>query len=242
MRAETQSDRMPGFEIVVLDHDEWRRRGLTDGVRELGVATVHAPSPDALARVPWDRVRLALVGVDMPVTAWDRYAGLRLVRAARDRAGRGAGLVTVALTTAVGNPLVAVRAGEAGVDHLYPSHEVGDLETLGRVVTAPGAERAPLQVVDHAGLRLLGVTFGSRLTAGLDLVEALGLAPVFSGPGGHGLTRRRAITVRRRLAETIGVRPVGPASASAHQPSIPSWRHLRELLDLARGATTGCGG
>jgi hypothetical protein len=141
----------------------------------------------------------------------------------------------VALTAATGNPLVAVRAGEAGADHLYPAGEVGDLVALAGVVTSPDPGRAPARMADLPALRSLGLSFASRLTAGLDMVEAAGLTPAFARGAGHGLTRRRAITMRRRLAEEIGVRPVGPVSAGAHQMSIPSWQQLRRLVNLARG-------
>jgi hypothetical protein len=220
-------------EVVVLDRDEWRRRGLADGLRELGtVPGAHAPGPDGLADVPWARVGLVLVGVDEPAPAWDRFGGLGLARAAR--ALGPPGIVTVAVTAAV-NPLVALRAAEARVDHLYPRRDVGDLRALAELVAGPDPARSPRALADPAALRLLGLTFASRLTAGLELVEAAGLAPALAAGDGHGLSRRRAITLRRKLAAEIGVHPVRPVSAGAHQPSIPSWQQLRELIDLARG-------
>lgn len=222
-------------DVVVLDGDEWRRRGLADGLRELdAVGGVHAPATGGLVGLPWAQVRLVLVGLDVPAPAWDRFGGLCLARAAR-RLG-GSGVAVVALTSSPANPLVPLRAVEARVDHLYPRQDVGDLAALARVVAAPDPARAPRGLVDPAALALLGVTVASRLSAGLELVEAAGLAPALAAGTGHGLTRRRAITLRRKLAIEIGVRPVRPMSAGAHPPTIPSWQQLRELIDLARGA------
>lgn len=212
--------------VAVVDDDEWRRRGLVDGLRELGFAG-QDPSPAA-------GVTVVIVAADAGDHRWDRLFGFRTAGDLRHRLGDRARIVVLA--DDLDNPLVPVRAVEAGADHLYPRAEVRDLAALGSVVASPDAARRPAALVEPARLEPLGVSPSSPLSAGLALIEQRGVTGLFDVPPTLQLSRRRSITLRRALATTMAVHPTGPTTAARHQAVRPSWHQLRRIVDLARGA------
>jgi hypothetical protein len=237
--------------VAVVDDDEWRRRGLVDGVRELGDGLTVAGSCD---RAGSARLRptgaggpgrtggpdagppglVVLVAADTPAPAWDRLAGFRTAGDLRRRFGDAARIVVLA--DDLRNPLLAVRAIEAGADHLYPRSEVHDLASLRAVLLAPDGERRPATLVAPGLLRAIGVTAMSRLSAGLDAIEQRELTGLFDDPPSLLLSRRRSITLRRTLATTMAVQATTPPSATRDPAVRPTWQQLRRVVDLARGA------
>jgi hypothetical protein len=224
---------LPPLSEVVVDDDEWRRRGVVDGNRDLGgVLRVSGARPrseaNALVATAPDVVVLAV-----DTDGWDRFGGLRT--AGRLRPLFGPDTCFVALVEDPGNPLLPVRAGEARINHLYPSAEVRDLVSLEGLLLAPRASRRPAHMADLSLLRRMGVQFQSRFSAGLELIEQRGLTALFDEHPVARLSRRRTITLRRELASTMAVRPVGPVTAALNQPVLPTWQQLRRLVDMARG-------
>jgi len=211
--------------VAVVDDDEWRRRGLVDGLRELGVRDPGRPAEGAT---------VVIVAAEAARDRWDRLAGFRTAGDLRELLGDGARIVILA--DGLDNPLVPVRAVEAGADHLYPRAEVRDLDALRAVVEAPSPDRRPAALVDPARLDPLGVTPTSRLSAGLALIEQRGVTGLFDDPPTVQLTRRQSITLRRALATAMAVHPAGPVTAARNQAVRPTWHQLRRLVDLARGA------
>lgn len=222
--------------VAVVDDDEWRRRGLVDGIRELGggLNVVAAGPRDSSTELPAVAAGVVVVAADPAVASWDRYVGVRTAGEVRHRLGSAP--TVIVLTDDLRNPLLPVRAAEAGADHLYPRSEVSDLVSLQAMLVLPSPERRPAALVDLALIRTLGVSFTSRLSAGLVLIEQAGLTGLFDDPPSLRPTRRRSITLRRTLASTMRVRAAGPVTSASNQPTRPTWHQLRQLVDLARGA------
>jgi DNA-binding NarL/FixJ family response regulator len=222
--------------VAVVDDDEWRRRGLVDGIRELGgrFAVAGAGPRDEAPHLGLVRAGVVIVAADSGVHGWDRLVGLRTAGDLRSRLGDGPRIVVLADDLA--NPLVPVRAVEAGADHLYPRTEVHDLDSLHGLVRSPSPERHPAALIDAPRLRELGVSPSSRLSAGLALIEQRGVTGLFDDPPTVQLTRRQSITLRRAVATTMAVHPAGPVTAARNQAVRPTWHQLRRVVDLARGA------
>lgn len=239
-RATVETVEAGPLAVAVVDDDEWRRRGLVDGVRELGDGLTVAGSCDRAgsARLGGADAGAAglvvLVAADTPGPAWDRLAGFRTAGDLRRRLGDAARIVVLA--DDLRNPLLAVRAIEAAADHLYPRSEVHDLPSLRAVLLAPDGERRPAVLVAPGLLRAIGVTAMSRLSAGLDAIEQGGLTGLFDDPPSLLLSRRKSITLRGALATTMAVEATTPPSATRDPAVRPTWQQLRRVVDLARGA------
>ena len=220
--------------VAVMVDDEWRRRGLVDGLCEVGgILEVVWSGPAEVSSTILDAApELVLLGLDRPL-GWDALAGFSSASALGERLATGP--VVVGLAPDLSNPLVAVRAVESGIHHLCSWDEITDLETLECALLAPPVTWAPGQRLDFDQLRQLGVPPTARLSAGLRYLMEEGFADV-AGRGLQPFTRRRKITLRRRFAAVTGVRAVGPVSAAANQPVVPSWQQLCAIADLARGA------
>lgn len=221
--------------VAVMVDDEWRRRGLADGLDEVGgILDVAWSGPaEVTSTLVGADPELVLLGLDR-VDGWDGLAGFS--SAATLTARLPAAPMVLGVAPDLSNPLVAVRAVESGIQHLCSWSEVVDLETLECALLAPPVSWAPAQRLDFDQLRRLGVPPRSRLSAGLRYLMDEGF-PSVAGPGFDPFTRRRKITLRQRFASITGVRAVGPVSAAANQPVVPSWQQLCAIVDLARGAS-----
>jgi CheY-like chemotaxis protein len=221
--------------VAVVADDEWHRRGLADGLRDLGgVLQVTSTLTTAEARdhAGWADIDVAVVkAAGSP--AWDRFGGIAAAIAIRRKCGRGHPLV-VLLAEDGDHDLLVLRAVEAGVDHVYTLAELATLDDLERLVLVPDPDRAPLRRLDTRALRLMGLSSSSRPNAGLALIRERELTAAFDGPDA-GLSRRRAITLRRDLAEVMRVAPAGPGSAGMADRTLPSWRQLQRIVHTARG-------
>jgi hypothetical protein len=221
--------------VAIVDDDEWRRRGRAAGTRELGgiIELAGGFRVEDCAVAAESSPSVVLVEAASGANGWDRFGGLAV--AASIRAALGSEPTIVLLTDSDMNPLLPVRAAEAGADYVYRHHEIGDLPSFERLLLAPSLDRVPGRVADLAFIRSLGISFASCPSAGLDLVKERGLTGLFDDPPAGRLSRRQTITLRRQLAAVIGVRPAGRPSAALNQPVLPSWLQLRRLVNLARG-------
>jgi hypothetical protein len=224
---------------VVVHDDEWCRRGLVDGVEELGGVLSTQAALDqkgALAFDDWAAIDVVLVEATGGSAGWDRFAGLGVAEAIRKQSP----LPSTVVTLLVNDPctdLLVLRAAEAGADFVYPHSAIADLEQLERLLLTPDLARTPGRTVDHQTLRRFGLSYSSRLNAALAFIQEHGLSSVFSDGGIQRLSRRQSITTRHRVSEIMRVRPVGPVTGTTVEPSMPSWRQLKEIVDLARGAS-----
>lgn len=221
--------------VVVVDDDEWRRRGLVDAVRELGgVLRVHAALPHARVNdFDWDAVDIVVVVATGAHESWDQMSGVRsaeLVRAL-DPSRR---VVMVLVVDADVGPLIAPRAAEAGVDFVYPWSALTTMEELERAVLAPSADLVPTRIADLAAMRELGVSFSSRLNRGLAHIEREHLCHLFEPTSEVTVSRRQLITSRRRLTDIMRITPVRDRSGSMVDATLPSWRQLRQVVEIAR--------
>lgn len=222
--------------VAVVDNDEWRRRGLVDGIRELNELQVaRACGRDEAGQLRSAELEVVLVAAEsIAPGAWDRLVGLRTAGDVRRFLDRTA--TVVVLADDLSNPLLPVRAAEAGVDYLYARSDVSDLVALQTALTAPSPQRRPAELIDFERIRSLGVSFSSQLSEGLIMIEHRGLTGLFDDPPSVHLTRRRSITLRRALARAMAVRAAGPVSAARNQSHCPTWHQLRQVVDIARGA------
>ena len=233
------SDERLDRRVVVIDDDEWRRRGIVDGLRELGGAlAVHAALThrQALQFGPWSQVDVVILDASGAVGGWDRFAGLEVAEAIR--AVSPTPTPVVVLVADVDNSLLVVRAAEAGVDFVYRRCDVRTIEELELLALAPDSSHTPARIADFEALRQLGVSFSSRLNAGLEFLADSGYAVELGRGVLPHLTCRRSITLRQRLVQIVGIRGIGGGGATGVQASIPSWRQLIEIIDLARGASS----
>jgi DNA-binding NarL/FixJ family response regulator len=220
--------------IVVVDDNEWRRRGIGQAVGELGGVLEVAGllrHGDA-ATFAWAGVDVVLVDAGAEV-AWDRFPGVSSAGLARAAVGPDA---VVVLLDNIRSPLIVLRAIEAGVDYLYRWTEVADATALERLVLVPDATRAPGHMLDYHALRRLGLSASSRPNRGLALLAERGLADAATGFSLTALSRRRGITLRRDLADVMRVDALTTSAANPANP-VPSWRQLERIVDLARGAS-----
>lgn len=200
--------------VIVVDDNEWVRRGRAEALREAAwpgdvLALDHAAALD-MNWLPGDTV---LVDAFDPVQAWDRYVGVAVVSAVREQVGDDASLVV--MTDGPPRSLLAERAAEAGADFVVPHDRARDVDELLGLVRDPAsfAER---------------LTVGRRgLTEALAIVDELDARGLFTAPmlqKQSDLSRRNIITLRQRLARTLGIEPT------------PRLRDLIETINDARGA------
>lgn len=226
-----------GRRIAVIDGDEWRRRGLVDGLRELGgvIVVAHALTHEEAAGVDdWSEADIVLVSASTTEDHWDRFGGINVAAAIKQHRPREqTAPKLVLLCSQRTSPLLPIRAAEAGIDFIYPAART--LDELERLVLAPDLERTPARSADYGVLRRLGLLFSSRLNAGLGYIQQQGLTQLFSPVGDARVTRRGAITVRQHLAELIRIQPAGGGTAALANRTLPSWKQLRLVVDAARG-------
>ncbi len=236
VRAEEDRARPPS--VVVVDDDEWVRRGLAEGVRSserlhpLG-ALDHA---EAAAWNDWRHVDVALVdaycdGDDR----FDRFPGVGVVERIR-RFRSPAETLVIVISGHLTNDLLRLRMAEAGADFFYGRNEVRNLWSLeGSILHPESARRAdrgdPLALARH------GLRSTSRLNCGLAYLRDRGLGPAFGSPVRDEtvLSRRRAISVRAQVADMVGIRSTAAGSGAFVERVLPSWRQVFDLVNEARG-------
>ncbi|MEQ1785443.1 MAG: hypothetical protein ABL966_00195 [Acidimicrobiales bacterium] len=227
--------------VVLVEDDEWSRRGLRDGLADLDsfdpiFALSHA---EATASGPeWHRAELTLVGAEGGSDRFDRFTGVRVVQEIRAHCTRRENVVVV-LAGGAPNPLLHLRAAEAGADHVIRREDVPDLAHLEAALLRPG-DGIRFDPEVRAYLKHFGLSPSSRLNAGLAYVEAAGLAGTMGQLGprdAQSITRRRAISTREAFTRIVGVQAVDSGSGAITQRLLPSWKQVTTVIAMARGAT-----
>ena len=222
--------------IVIVDDDEWRRRGVADAVSDLGgLLSLQAAvtTRQALASPVGEGCDVVLFHTDA-TAEWDHYPGIGVAARLRKSSPTVRRLLLVAPP---GSPLLPLRASEAGVTHFYRTSTLGTMSALERALLLADPECTPSGAIDRALLRSLGLSLSSRLNEGLAFVDESGLRPALNAPYA-AMSRRRGITIRTHLANIMDVKPVSAGSGSVVEPKTPTWRQLSAIVNLARGSTT----
>lgn len=220
--------------VAVVTDDEWRRRGLVDGLDELG-GIIERPTGlpvHEVAHTDWSQIDAALLIADTPCDPWDQFRALAALPFAR-LSGHPTLHLTV-IADDLSNPLLPLRAAEAGADALLPSTSLKDLETLETAVLLPSTGNQPWRLSDHRRLADLGVSTGARPGACLQWIEDQGLTEAFRSER-HGLSRRRAITIRSKVMELTGMHPVTALRGGDSVARVPSWSQIHRFVATSRG-------
>lgn len=231
---------MQGHEIVLVDDDQWRRRGVVACLDELGgiLHVLGATSPaEAPASESWTQADVVFVSADGPADAWDRFNGLDAARAVRD--SNSDRLRIVLLVPHDFGQVALLRAVETGVDEVFPWDEIktpADLELLALV---PDHKRHPRALVDVRELAAQGLSPSSRPGAALAYVAEHKLGDLFDlAPQ---LSRRRMITLRSDLGDLLRLTPVGVSGDVLNTRTQPPWRQLLCVVNAARGCRLSFG-
>lgn len=226
-----------GREVVVLDDDDLVRRGLASVFAEADGFSVRAAAPLAEALAwsdEWDGVEVVVLDAYDAGEPFDRFSGVRLVRALRERDGAAGERATVVVVSGcAANPFLRLRMAEAGADLLLSK---ADVDAAVLLQAAEGA---------MAEGKRAGPTRGLHRASGLNgLLEDLrrrDLAGAFR-PGltqdATGLSRRQVMALRREVQQRGGLEPDptlrggGPGVRGA----VPTWRAVVDFVNRARGA------
>jgi hypothetical protein len=219
--------------VAVVVDDEWRRRGVVDGLRSLGgvLGCTWAGSPLRTEAIGLEQPEIVVLGIDVD-QEWDQYAGLGALAALRAAGQLAKEAHVVGVVTTLTNPLIAVRAAESGVNALCSWSELRDLPALERALLTPPLEWRPGERMAFSELRELGVSPTASLSAGLSYIRRHALEHAFEN---GAFTRRKRITLRRTLADLAGIRATASSSGAQNQPVIPSWQQIQFIFSLARG-------
>jgi CheY-like chemotaxis protein len=224
--------------VAIVDDDLWARLGRATGLAGAsGYEVVEmAPRPAMAFAEGWDCVDVALVDAHDATEPFDRFPGVRVVEAIRERRDAGSTLVVV-ITGHSENAFLRLRMAEAGADFLYRHEDVRDLRHLVSVIERPDPGRRVARP-DDAVLERLGLGPGSRPNAALRFLEKEGLEGVFDGQRSQkalDLSRRSIMRVRHEVARLADLSPTRPFSAS-RQLDAPEWRAVVDFVNRARGA------
>ncbi len=209
-----------GPRVVIVDDDEWIRRGRAEGLRESGAVASVLPLGHAAALADptvFDSCDVAVVDAHDPTETWDRFVGVGVVRAIRDRRDRETTRVLV-VTGHAGNDALRQRFADAGADFMY-SHD--DVRSVPALIDAITSNVPTLATTRNA----------PRWDEAIGLVQASEATELFV-PGTaikqSGVSRRRTITLRTKLLRLLGL-----------SKDVPT-REVVRLVNHARGenATT----
>lgn len=233
--------------VLIDDHEVGRagRQALLEGCGHR-VRPATWPAVDALELDRHDDVDLTLAVVRADAASWDRYAALGLRRTGAGYVGLPPGRVLAALSPdALANPLLGVRLARRGIDEAIPRSQIDHAEALDAL--ARGAVHGLPALPSAGALAHLGV--GRRTDPDLVLERVLALAeadPAYLRafePGlrqnESGLTRRRAHTLRVKVAELGDLVPRAERGVGGpvRDWSLPSWSDVVAYVNRCRGLT-----
>jgi hypothetical protein len=231
--------------VLIDDHDVGRagRQALLEA-RGHRVHPVTWSELASLALDQHDDVDLALAVVRADHGSWDRYAALGRGRLSTAQGGLAPGRLLAAVAPSeMANPLLGVRLARRGFREAVPRQHVDRADALDGLARAAvhGLPVAPSAAV----LARLGVGRSTDPDGVLDRVMALaGTDPAYLRafePGlrqnESGLTRRRAHTLRVKVAELGDLLPrtERAVGATARDWSLASWRDVVAYVNLSRG-------
>lgn len=225
---------MVGHEILLIDDDTWRRRGVVACLAELGGilrVSGHLSHGEALELGEWPDADVALLSVQAGGDCWDRYSGFDVVPAL-DQTTRQRPRV-VLLVPDDFSDVGMLRAVEVGVDEVCAWRALRTPDDVERLVLLPDQTRRPLACADRSMLRTLGLSLQSRPNATIAFIKERALEAVFDYA--EPLTRRRTITLRRELSQVLRLDPVAVSGSALVDRSLPSWRQLQHVVNCVRG-------
>jgi hypothetical protein len=229
--------RVKCHEIVLVDDDRWRRRGVVATLEELGgILHVHDDirHADMASGRGWGDADVVFVSADSSGDPWDRFGGLDAARAVRDAGGSSLRIVLL-LPSDFGS-VAMLRALESRVDEVCSWQSIQTHEDLERLVLVPDHRRHPRELLDLHALTDHGLSSSSRPNAALEYIAERELEPLFDFA--PQLTRRRMIGLRSDLGDLLRITPVGASGEMLRSRSLPPWRQLQSVVNLARGRPT----
>lgn len=231
--------------VLIDDHEVGRvgRQALLEGCGHR-VRPATWPAVEALQLDRHDDVDVTLAVVRADPRSWDRYAALGHHRSGGGFVGLPPGRVLAALSPGdLANPLLGVRLARRGIDEAVARAQIDHAEALDELVrgTVHGLPVGP----SPSALAHLGV--GRRTDPDLVLERVASLAetdPAYLRafePGVRqnesGLTRRRAHTLRVKVAELGDLLPSAERGIGGpvRDWSLPSWSAVVAYVNRSRG-------
>lgn len=207
--------------VVIVDDDEWIRRGRAAALSEVdGVEVLAAVDhAEALGRPElWAETDVALIDAWDHRAGFDRFPGVGVVREIR-RLGGGRDLTVIVVTGHLVNDMLRLRMAQAGADLFYGHEEVADPASLAAAVL--GARSG-----DHVRA---AASPEIRPDAALDWIDEHHVEEAFRGGAQKAVpfSRRTLINIRREVGGRAGLS--GPQG-------LPTWRRVVEFVNRARGA------
>lgn len=231
-------------DVVVVDDHEVERLGRELLLRRLGVDVAAGDWAQATGLLGTTRPALAVLVVRRDVSSWDRFRALHAAGdLRRTLGGSGHRLVAVADAAVLGSPLVRLRLAAAGIDEALLGSELATGDALAQLVSGALAGRS----VEPSAAELDGLRVGRRSAPGVVVERVLQLAerdPAYlrAFQAGHqqndcGLTRRRAHTLRVKVAELGDLRtdPGRWSGGPVRDQSLPRWSEVVAFVNRCRG-------
>lgn len=232
--------------VVLIDDHEVGRAGRQALLEACGhrVRPATWSAVEALALDRLDDVDLTLAVVRADARSWDRYGALGQRRPGAGFVGLPPGRVLAALSPgALANPLLGLRLANRGFDEVIPRVQTDHAEALDALArdVVHGLPAAP----SASALLRIGVGRRSDPDVVLDRVTTLAETdPAYLrafDPGlrqnESGLTRRRAHTLRVKLAELGDLLPRAERGLGGpvRDWSLPSWSDVVAYVNRCRG-------
>lgn len=221
--------------VVIVDDDEWIRRGRADGLKAFADITVTALlDPGGALAFDYTDVDVVVVDAHDERQEWDRYPGVGVVERIRRARSPDQTLILVVSGHTL-DPLLRLRMAEAGADFFYAHLDLPTPAALAGAIRHPDRSRRT-DVLDRSALASLGLYPWSRPNAALRWTEDVGATRLFTEEGSQksanggrrAMARARDEIARRaRLEPSLGDR--------ARRPGDVTWRDVSRFVNRALG-------
>ena len=221
--------------VVIVDDDEWIRRGRGDGLKAYHDITVRALlDPAGAMAFDFSGVDVVIVDAHDERQEWDRYPGVGVVeRIRRDRSPEETLIVVVSGHTL--DPMLRLRMAEAGADFFYAHLDLPTPESLADAIRHPDRSRRT-DLLDRTALASLGLHPWSRPNAALRWTEDAGAEGLFTAEASQksaGGSRRAMTRARNEVARRAHLEPsLGDRS---RRPGDVTWRDVARFVNRALG-------
>jgi DNA-binding response OmpR family regulator len=222
--------------VVIVDDDEWIRRGRRDGLAAMDdIDVVDTLTPEAAtSRADWSNVDAVVVDAYDQRQASDRYPGVGVVEAIRRSRNADETLILV-VSGHILEPLLRLRMAEAGADFFYAHLDLPDPLSLAEALRRPDLARRA-GPGDTTELAAYGLRPWSKPNAAIRQAEQAGYLHLFTAEGSQkasGASRRAMIHARDELARLARLEP--SLGDNERRPGDVTWRDVARFVNRALG-------
>lgn len=230
-------------DVVVVDDAEIGRLGWEIALEELGHRAIAMGWATAgVSATEIEGADLMVLVLRRDPRSWDRYRSLGHGLRLRSNAGRGCRVVAALDSREMVNAMVRLRLVGLGVDEVIAAHRLQTREAAEDLVEGrlAGADPRPSSV--ELAVRRVGKRSDPNQVIGhlLALPQELDHLRAFDPrvrQNQCGLSRRQALTLRRRVAEIgdLSPDPSNGAGGPVRNHSLPRWSDMVAFVNECRG-------